>query len=658
MFVRLSIFSLLAWSSVLFAQPEITRSHFWQVGDRFTRVALDVSAVTPGNAGANQVWDFSARTSLLEPTQTIEMISASAAPHIDAFPGTTAVELSVTNGVARYHYWSLDDERMRYLGGELNGTLVTYSESANVLEWPLRFESTSTDTFESGMVVQGLEISRNGSFNVEVDGYGTLRLSNGSYENVLRVKSTQTMTQTGPLPALAKTISTTSYSWHSADHGYPLLTWLETVSESSGKRTTESHAWYLDVTQEVATADRYTAHLAAFGGNFVSDVLIYNSGAEESVNLLPFEGDGDPLTPSHHTLATNQLLSLSHESVGTSTSHLGISGCESCTVSIGYRAASGGGTAQIHQTEPATEFLIYPGEWDTVFDGMAVVNLGSGPAQIVGHVLASDRTVIAEHNFGEVVRNGKLLSNFLVDFQGKSGHAIRIKATEPVVLLMLRGSLDGRFLYQSRPLEPSGSNSRWLPHLANFGGSFVSEVYVYNSGNSSDTLNLTPMTQGGESGTTIPISLDAGAFSTLSHEAVGQNTSHLRLDGCSDCVASIRYRAASGGGSAQVHQSLPGMSFTVYRGAWDVLWDGLAVVNSSPQPANINAHMLDESGNILETVPIATNLASNAKALANVASFFTQQGAMIRISADRNIAVLMLRGSLDGKYLYENVPID
>jgi hypothetical protein len=88
------------------------------------------------------------------------------------------------------------------------------------------FEDTFTDTYASSSTFFGVTTFSRGTITGEADGYGTLILPNGTFDNVIRVKIVDESVDSTDLGLgiVEKVISTTTtYFWYSAVHPGPLV---------------------------------------------------------------------------------------------------------------------------------------------------------------------------------------------------------------------------------------------------------------------------------------------------------------------------------------------------------------------------------------------------------------------------------------------------
>src|SRR5690349_21799990 len=101
---------LLVTGISLRAQPTITSSTDPVVGTSIVNIFLDSSTVQPGNAGANQTWDFSTAVPNGN-MRTEDWLSVASTPYAASFPAADIAQKMVdTSGniIYQYYYQSTD----------------------------------------------------------------------------------------------------------------------------------------------------------------------------------------------------------------------------------------------------------------------------------------------------------------------------------------------------------------------------------------------------------------------------------------------------------------------------------------------------------------------------------------------------------------------
>ncbi|HSR67838.1 MAG TPA: sialidase family protein, partial [Acidobacteriota bacterium] len=192
---------------------------------------------------------------------------------------------------------------------------------------------------------------------------------------------------------------------------------------------------------------RWVAHVTPEGVGFETRIFVAHPGASlnAQVTLAGFNETGQRLQEvSLQVLEGQSQIGLSQELFHEQpVSHFGICSAEPTPVVAGYRFVDGPG-ATAHTPASAvmdTEFLLYPGEWANVFDGMSIINQGDESALVEAVLLTAA---------GEEVRRVALVENLAprakhlavldAEFIGFTGDVIRIESSQPSTLLLLRGT--------------------------------------------------------------------------------------------------------------------------------------------------------------------------------------------------------------------------
>ncbi len=208
-------------------------------------------------------------------------------------------------------------------------------------------------------------------------------------------------------------------------------------------------AWrvQLGAGQAACTPDRWIAHVTPDDAPFTTTILATNfSSVENALTLVPYDEAGNPLPPAALTVDAGASVSLLSQELflGQPVSHFGICGPKSTAVTAGYRITGQSGVTA-HALETAVmdhEFLAYTGERELVFDGMALLNLGDSPAQIVAVLLDGQGGEVSRVTLNEALPvHGKELAVFDAEFSGAVGKAVRVESSQPAAILLLRGTI-------------------------------------------------------------------------------------------------------------------------------------------------------------------------------------------------------------------------
>ena len=197
---KLSLLMLVLGSSLYaFAQPTLNLSGMPAIGSTIRTNAVDGTGISPGAAGANQTWDFTAYpdTGAID---SIDFVLPSTTPFYTNFPNSTIAYKVYTDSLNAYGYLKESASALELLGTALNDNtsdiISTYTNPQSIYTFPSTFNSTSTDTYRSYVDYSafGATFVSNATTNYLVDGYGTLITTSGTFPNTLRIKKREIRT--------------------------------------------------------------------------------------------------------------------------------------------------------------------------------------------------------------------------------------------------------------------------------------------------------------------------------------------------------------------------------------------------------------------------------------------------------------------------------
>lgn len=232
-------FVLIMFAALAWAQPEITQANLPQTGDHVV-IAICSNPVNPGNSGAMQTWDMSSLTQTEE--QSFTYIPPAEGPLADSFPEATLCAQSWQDD---YSYYKVNASALTVEGhvvttGANDTTIIVFSDSEQILELPYTMASSFVDNFEGVSYIPNFgAFPFDGTLDFEADGYGTLILPTGTYNNVVRYHFFRSQTNYfNGIPA--GTITKEQWAWVSADFRF----WLLLMEENWDGFSTTPWVWY------------------------------------------------------------------------------------------------------------------------------------------------------------------------------------------------------------------------------------------------------------------------------------------------------------------------------------------------------------------------------------------------------------------------------
>ena len=211
----------------LYAQPTIPQVS-WNVGDEFVLdVVFPIDEAGPG--GANAIWDFSDR-SFSGAEWTYTMRTTASTPYAADFPNSTmALYGDFGSGYSNYAYFDLNNGYTEHGGMFIDSGAVqprVFSDPLTYFTTPLNSTSSGTDTYDVLTNTEWGDLQASGTRTWTVDGYGTLKMPNATYTNVLRVHGVENEENTilfDGVPMFTSQLVRESWWWVKAGIPHPLL---------------------------------------------------------------------------------------------------------------------------------------------------------------------------------------------------------------------------------------------------------------------------------------------------------------------------------------------------------------------------------------------------------------------------------------------------
>lgn len=183
------------------AQPIINASDINNNVTLETFLAEDVPNLSPGNAGANQTWDFS----------SIQSISLGATVNVPFAESPHTGLFTLANNSSRFlgslgeiwSYFRISSTKYEEIGLVYTGVAVVNlsADPRTLVEFPYTYNKVINDTYKASNTPTVASTTT-------YDAYGTLRLSFGTFTNVIRQKREEGIV--------------TEYTWFNSSPFYPL----------------------------------------------------------------------------------------------------------------------------------------------------------------------------------------------------------------------------------------------------------------------------------------------------------------------------------------------------------------------------------------------------------------------------------------------------
>ncbi len=240
-----TILSLFLGIYTVQAQPEINSLVIPKVGQTIKAYVKEDPTVTPGNAGANQLWDFSNVTfTEFEESTTVD---PSKTPYASSFPTATLAETSDNVNYAFYKMTATEQVLLGNHGVDDEGEEMTvaYTDPLTIIKTPLTYNGTQSDDYSVSIDIGlGMTMDMSGSLNTVYDGYGTLKTVNGTYNNVVRLKATKV--DVTSFFGIESTINSVTYAYYVPGYTNSLFAISEMKISMMGQETTTNIVYLYD----------------------------------------------------------------------------------------------------------------------------------------------------------------------------------------------------------------------------------------------------------------------------------------------------------------------------------------------------------------------------------------------------------------------------
>lgn len=213
--------SLIFFVTLVYAQPTITSSWAPQIGDVITGFVDGGIAtnLTPGDAGANVVWDFSTVTGSgnLAPIDLVYFDPLESVYAITFPDANLALQPVVPNPDLSFaSFMQLTNDEYVSLGNATSSTMTIYTDPLISMVFPFGYEDSYTDAYAGETIAEGFQAFNNGTVTTTMDAYGSITTPFSSYSDVIRIKTEQTTRDSSIVAEGSYTISeitTINYVW-------------------------------------------------------------------------------------------------------------------------------------------------------------------------------------------------------------------------------------------------------------------------------------------------------------------------------------------------------------------------------------------------------------------------------------------------------------
>lgn len=211
------------------AQISLTlATHGYVPGDVYSYYYGDTTNFNPGVGGANVTWTFTG-WNIGTMMKTINYIDPKTTPYSSSFP--TATYAWEQNGA--YVYYKTGSTGFFTEGVADSNNILVYPDDERMYPYPFTYTTSSPDYFSGSVINKGIRIARNGKITTTGDGWGKLVINSRTYNNVLRIKIYQEISDYQIVINTGDTATethhrTTTYHWYQSNSKNPIINYSET----------------------------------------------------------------------------------------------------------------------------------------------------------------------------------------------------------------------------------------------------------------------------------------------------------------------------------------------------------------------------------------------------------------------------------------------
>jgi Secretion system C-terminal sorting domain len=219
-----------------FSQPTITATGINPVLGESVNIYFG-SYQSPGNAGANQTWDF---TALAGSTGELNScISSASTANASSFPNSN---VALSSSPASMRYYRTTSAALENHGTWVGNVLTPFSDPEDLVRFPFTSGNSFTDTW-SGTYTTSYQIFRKGTTSVTADAFGTITTPAGTFTNVLRVHFVQAYQDSFNFGApFVITFNNDEYMWYQEGFHNQVATTFALTSSSGLNATGASYS--------------------------------------------------------------------------------------------------------------------------------------------------------------------------------------------------------------------------------------------------------------------------------------------------------------------------------------------------------------------------------------------------------------------------------
>jgi hypothetical protein len=178
------ILAVAAISTSVIAQPTFTASNFNPViGEMSAGSTFDSTSFTVPVLGANVTWNYNGLVLESSNPPAVAFVNPSTTSYASSFTSANAA----TGSNNAYNYYLFNSSGQYHYGEGSPSQVVSEDDPGTLYTFPFTYGFSLTDNMHANFIANGFPAERVGTITTVADGYGTLVLPNGTYNNVLHV---------------------------------------------------------------------------------------------------------------------------------------------------------------------------------------------------------------------------------------------------------------------------------------------------------------------------------------------------------------------------------------------------------------------------------------------------------------------------------------
>ena len=212
------------------AQPTFTAADLTpEIGPTPTVHSTDYVPAGPATAG----FTFDVSSSVAGPGVQSQYLAASSTPYASYFPQATMASTGLTNQDT-YNYWSMNSTEFLNWGYYGTTSQVIYTNAEKMYQFPMTYGSSWTDSFSGTATTSGITMTRTGTTEVDYNGYGTVIMPFGTFNNVARLQISQTYNDEYMGFITTSQVNNVAYITHAQPNAVSLFTTSEILMDLGG----------------------------------------------------------------------------------------------------------------------------------------------------------------------------------------------------------------------------------------------------------------------------------------------------------------------------------------------------------------------------------------------------------------------------------------